>query len=113
MTRAFKISAPLLGIAITCLLILGFRAYQTQKSAYIGPYNPQLLGQTSPWSAVPSTPPQQGEMTVCAGNDCANITAQSGDQILIGARDNIAEVTVNGVRVHAERRGGDIIFTAP
>lgn len=114
MTRAFKIAAPLLGIAIACLLILGLHAYQAQKAfVSIGPYEPQVLGQTSPWSTEPYGPLQQGEMTVCAGNECANIKAQSGDQLLIGARDNIAGITVNGVPVHAERRGYDIVITAP
>lgn len=106
-----KLIARFLGIAFAAFLILGFRAYQVERvSADI---DSQLLGQASVWPNEPSGPLQQGEMTVCAGSECTNITARSGDQILIGGRGNIAEITVNGVPVHAKRRGYDIVITAP
>ncbi len=92
------------------------RELPVQKSSIeIGAYDPQILAPTSPWQTV-SAPPQAGEVQICTGGECANVKARPGDQLLIGSiggLDNISQITVNGVRVHAEQRGNDLVITVP
>lgn len=76
-------------------------------------YDPQIIAPVRPWQTV-SVPPNEGEVCVCAGGECANVKARSGDQLLIGGTDySIAEVTVNGARVNTEERGYDLVVTVP